>query len=95
MISKRSWIVLLVGVNLLLLAVLVLGSYSLPAAFAQAGGRPGSYVCVAAKAQGQNYDVAYVLDAGADKLHALHPAMPGRGAKYKYAGFRDLNEDFK
>jgi len=93
--SKRFGIVVLVGVNLLLFALLVLGNYSGPPAFAQGGVRPGEFACVAAKAAGQNYDVVYILDRRGEKLHALHPARPGQPKKFAYAGFRDLKEDFK
>ncbi|GAG39493.1 unnamed protein product, partial [marine sediment metagenome] len=46
MFSKRAAVVILVGVNLLLLAALLIGSYSLPTAFAQSGARAGDFACV-------------------------------------------------
>ena len=96
MLTKRSIIVLLVGVNLLLLGVLLAATYSSPAAFAQASrGLPGNFVCVTAKAAGQNYDVVYLLDRGQQKLHAFYPQRAG-GKKYGYGygKYRDLKADF-
>ena len=93
MISKRSGIVILVGLNLLLAALLVVGTYSPPAAFALSGGRGGDFACITAKTAGQNYDVVYVLDQAADKLHAFHPESANR-ANYTHGGFRDLRQDF-
>ncbi len=92
MFTKRSLIVLLVGANLFLLALLLFGSYSLPAAYAQAGGRAGDFSLVTAKAAAQNYDVVYVLDRPARKLHAFYPT--GRGG-FAYAQWRDLVSDFR
>lgn len=62
MLTKRSTIVLLVGLNLFLLAALLIGSYSLPAARAQSSAQASDFVCVTADAAGQEYDVLYVLD---------------------------------
>ena len=94
MLSKRSLIVLLVGMNLLLLVVLVIGSYSMPPAFAQAGGKAGNFVAVTAKAQGQAYDVLYVLDAKGRKLHAFYPTSVQQ-KQYAAARPRDLEKDFE
>ena len=93
MISKRSWIVILAGVNLLLLVLLVLGTYSTPAAFAQRGGQAGGFAAVTAKTAGQNHDVVYLLDYKADKLHAFHPES-ANSPRYTHGGFRDLGQDF-
>lgn len=95
MLTKRSIIALLVGVNLLLLAVLLVATYSPPAAYAQARGMPGNFVAVTAKAAGQNYDVLYLLDRQQQKLHAFYPQRTG-GKKYGYGygKYRDLKADF-
>ena len=69
----RAMVVLLVGLNLVLLAVLVSATNRMPAAFAQAGLRPGDFVCVTAKPLGQSYDLLYVLDVAERKLHAVYP----------------------
>ena len=93
MLTKRSLVVLLIGVNLLLAAVLVIGSYSLPAAYAQTTARPGDFICVTAKTQAQAYDVFYILDVPHRKLHALYPSNI-QTRQHDYAGFRDLSMDF-
>jgi len=92
--TKRTVIVVLVGLNLFLLAALIVGSYPPPAAYAQAGARAGDFVCVTAKAASQSYDVLYVLDVPARKLYGFYPTGPGRG-KIVASPPRDLAEDFQ
>ncbi|UCF32367.1 MAG: hypothetical protein JSV78_08520 [Phycisphaerales bacterium] len=92
MFTKRSAIVALVGVNLFFLAVLVLGSYALPAAHAQSRGRAGDFVCVTATVSGQSYDVLYILDVPKGTLHAL---APDARRNLAYVGFTDLQNDFR
>ncbi len=91
MLTKRFVIVILVGLNLLLLAALLIGSYSLPAAYAQGSTRAGDFACVTAKASGQTYDVLYVLDLPARKLYAFYPTQSRR---LTTATPRDLSKDF-
>ena len=91
MFTKRCVLVILVGANLLFLAALLIGSYSLPAAYAQGSARPGDFACVTAKAAGQSYDVLYVLDLPARKLYALYPTQSKR---LMTAPPRDLAKDF-
>jgi len=93
-LSKRSLIVALVGLNLLLLVVLMIGSYSMPSAFAQVAGKAGGFAAVTAKAQGQAYDVLYVLDPKDRKLHALYPTSV-QGKQYVAVQPRDLAKDFE
>ena len=93
MFAKRSLITLLVGLNLLLLVVLMIGSYSMPSAFAQAAKRPGDFIAVTAKAQGQAFDVLYLLDSGDHKLYALYPTSLQR-KQYAAVQPRDLKKDF-
>lgn len=90
---KRTLIVVLAGLNVFFLALLLAGQYSLPAAYGQAGGRAGDFVCVTAKAAGRSYDVVYVLDRPEKKLHAFYPADV-QSRKHVYAGFRELEKDF-
>jgi hypothetical protein len=90
--TKRSAIVALAGLNLFLLAVLVLGSYSLPAAQAQTRGRAGDFACVTATVSGQSYDVLYILDVPKGILHAL---APDARRDLNYVGFTDLQNDFR
>ncbi len=73
MLTKRSWIVLLGGLNVVLAALLVAGLVQLPRAHAQMGARPGDFITVTAKPAGRDYDVLYMLDVPARKLHAFHP----------------------
>lgn len=91
MFTKRSLIVVLVGVNFVLLAALWVGSYSPPAAFAQGSARAGDFASVTAKAAGQTYDVLYVLDVPARKMYAFYPTQQQR---LKAAPPRDLSKDF-
>ncbi len=91
--TKRATIVALVGVNLLLLAALIVGSYSLPAAHAQPRSRAGDFVSVTAGVTGQSYDVLYVLDVPERTLHAFVPTIPSR--ELEYAGSRNLADDFR
>jgi hypothetical protein len=92
-ITKRSWIVILVGVNLLLLGSLLLEGYSLPSALAQSGVRGGEFICVTAKPAGQIYDVLYVLDLPSHKLHGFYPSLP-QSKQLTHAEPRDLKKDF-
>lgn len=91
--TKRAIIMLLVGVNILLLVTLFTQTASLPAAFAQAGMRPGDFACVTAKPIGQTYDVLYVFDVTERKLHAFHP-IGAQSAQLRHVGPRDLARDF-
>ena len=93
MLTKRSWIVLLGGLNLVLAALLVAGLVSLPSAHAQAGARPGDFVTVTAKAGNRNFDVLFMLDVPARKLHAFYPANP-QARTMEQAVSRDLAQDF-
>ncbi len=93
MLTKRSWIVLLGGVNLVLAALLVAGLVALPSAFAQGGTRAGDLVTVTAEAGSRNYDVLFMLDVPARKLHAFYPANP-QAKTIAHAAPRDLAQDF-
>lgn len=92
MFSKRSWIGILVSVNVVLLAALLMQIVSLPSALAQARGRRGGFVCVTAKGSGQTYDVLYMLDTSRGELHALYPDLSGQ---LVHAAKRDLRKDFE
>ena len=95
MFTRHSVIVLLVGLNLFLLGVLLIGSYSLPSAYAQSGGRPGNFSLVTAKVAGQSYDAVYILDRQSRKLFALYPTGGGQRIQFAAAPFRDLDKDFR
>ncbi len=91
--TKRSAIVALVGLNLLLFVGLLLASQSLPTAYAQAARGAGGFACVTAKVAGQTYDALYTLDLPARKLYAFYPTA-GRGSQLMAAPPRDLLKDF-
>ena len=91
--TKRSAITALIVANLCLLAALLSVCFSLPIAYAQPGGRGGEYVCVTAKPASQSYDVLYVLDSAAHKLHAFYPSLPPN-KQLTQVEPRDLKKDF-
>lgn len=93
MFTRRSVIVILVGVNLLLLGLLLVGSYSLPAAHAQIGARAGDFACVTAKVAGQSYHTLFVLDVPSRKLYAFYP-VDGHTNRLAASAPRDLVKDF-
>lgn len=92
MFTKRSAIALLVGLNLFLLAALVMEAVPAPTAFGQVGARPGDFVCVTARAGGATYEVLYVLDVPGRKLFGLYP--PGQDRQLKASRPRELDKDF-
>jgi hypothetical protein len=97
LLTKRAIIAALAGVNLFLMAALILGSYSLPEAHAQAArpsGRAGDFVAVTAQAPGQSYDVLWLLDVDDRRLHAFYP-QDLQSRRLGYGGFRELQQDFR
>ena len=92
MISKRSLIVALIGLNLLFLAALVFTRYSPSAAYAQPIPTAGNYLSVTCEAV-SNYDVLYVVDLTERALHAFVPSRKLDGT-IEYVGSRDLQKDF-
>ena len=92
--AKPCVIVLLAGLNLLLLAALLLGTSSLPQAFAQARGKAGEFVAVTAKAPARSYDVLYVLDSSEQLLYAFYPTRMA-GGQLTWSPPRDLRKDFE
>lgn len=93
MLTKRTTISLLVGCNLLLLALLLMQVASLPGAYGQVGGRTGDFISVTAKAAGQTYDVLYLLDVPSRKLHAFYPDSP-QTRRLIEVPYRNLSADF-
>jgi len=90
--TKRSIIVALAGINLFLLAALLLSSYSLPAAYAQRAGNSDNYIAVTCEVD-ESFDVYYVLDLPTRWLHAFAPSREAKGA-LEYLGSRNLESDF-
>lgn len=93
MATKRIAVVLLVGLNLALAAAMFCSTPRAPAAFAQAGVQPGSYLAVTAKSEGQSYDVLWVLDLADDRLYAFFPSQPNVRS-LQVTEPRDLTVDF-
>jgi hypothetical protein len=82
-----------VGLNLFLLAAMILSTYSLPAAYAQRVGAGMNYISVTCEAD-LDYDVFYLVDLPNRTLHAFIPARTLDG-KLQYVGSRDLARDFE
>ena len=93
MLSKRTIIVGLVGLNLFLLAALVLSSYTPPAAFAQSRGRPGDFIMSTVEIH-EDYDALVIIQAPTGAMHVFVPREIKGGAALQYAITRDLNRDF-
>jgi hypothetical protein len=91
--TKRSAITVLIVTNLCFLAALLSECYSLPNAKAQPGGRGGEYLCVTAKPANQAYDVLYIVDPAAHRLHAFYPSLPPQKQLTEVEP-RDLKKDF-
>ena len=92
--SKRGIIVLLVGLNLLLLAVLILGSWKLPSAYAQAVPLNSNYLMVAGEIR-DGTDGLYVFDLSKRRMHVFVPNVDQNNRRIIYRGARDLERDFR
>lgn len=91
--SKKSIIVGLAGVNLLLLAALLATVTWLPTAQAQpAGGPGGGHLTITARVE-PDVDALFLLDLTAERLHGFVPERQQTGQLH-YLGFRDLKRDF-
>ena len=92
--AKHCAIVLLAGLNLLLLAALLLSVSSPPKAFAQSRGKTGEFVAVTAKASARSYDVLYAVDSSEQLLYAFYPKRAAAG-QLAWSAPRDLRKDFE
>lgn len=92
--TKRTAIVLLVGVNLMLLATLILSSWHLPPAYAQAAPLGQNYMMVAAEIK-DGVDALYVFDLSHRRMHVFVPNRDQNDRRLFHAGFRDLQRDFR
>ncbi len=92
--SKRSLIILLAGLNVILLAVLVLGSWRLPGAYAQAAPLGQNFVIVAGEIR-DGVDGLYVVDLSQRRLHVFVPNREQTNRRLFHAGYRDLQKDFR
>ena len=93
MLSKRGIIAALVGLNLVLLAAILLSVWSPPAAYAQRMGGSGQFIAVTCEAD-EAHDVLYLVDLPNRTLHAFMPTRQQDG-KVQYIGSRDLERDFE
>lgn len=91
--SKRTLLVLLVGLNLVLFGAMILSVYSPPAAYAQAPGRSGDYLLVAGRVQA-DYDAVYLFDLRNRLLHVFR-AVPGTPINVVAVDTRELARDFR
>lgn len=95
--TRRVFIILLAGLNLLLLAGLVFSVYSPAMAFAQLPARASDYIMVSAEVEPAN-DVLYLIDSHARRMYAFrttYPRMPGTPARFVLLAQRDLTADFR
>jgi len=90
--SKRSIMVGLVAVNLVLLTALVFTTTELPAAYAQPGAVKGSFATITSRVDA-NTDALFLLDGTAHRLHAFVPDRR-QGGRLNYINFRNLKPDF-
>ena len=100
MLSKQAIIVALVGLNLLLLAGVILVGYTPPSAFAQdaaaAAGEPADTV-LGVQAEVGN-DAIYIIDGQNHFLHCFRTPFPhheGDPVRLFYVGTRDLSREFR
>ncbi|QDV90647.1 hypothetical protein RAS2_17290 [Phycisphaerae bacterium RAS2] len=92
--SKRAIIVLLVGVNLLLLATLILSTPSSSQAYAQAAPLAQNYLMVGGQIR-RGQDALYVIDLATRRLHVFVTSRAQNDRKVFHAGVRDLQREFR
>lgn len=88
--ARHILIVILVGVNLLLLAGLVIVACPPPSAVAGVTINEAGYLLIPCQT-GINNNVIFVLDTNGQLLHVFGVGQEGR---LKYQDTRDLNADF-
>jgi hypothetical protein len=93
MLTKRGVIVALAGLNLVLLAAIILSVWSPPAAYAQRIGGSANFIAVTCEAD-ESYDVFYLVDLPNRALHAYVPSRKQDGT-IEYVGSRNLERDFR
>ena len=92
--NKRTLIVILTGLNLLLLAAVVLVAFPPPKAHAQAAPLGQNYAMVAGEIR-DGVDALYLIDLPRRRLHVLVPNRDLNNRRMIYAGGRDLQRDFR
>lgn len=89
----RLLIILLVGINLALLAALLLVNPGPSIALAQAVPQAGNYVMVTGKIQ-DDFDAIYLVDLNSRTLHGF-TVKNTTPHKLEYHGYRSLLADFR
>lgn len=90
--TKRAWVVLLIGVNLTLLTTLVVSAWDLPRANAQAAPLASNFVMVAGQIQ-NNHDGLYIIDLSSRRLYVFEVDRTSK--QLVQLDVRDLQQDFR
>ncbi len=92
--SRKSIITLLVGANLLLLSVLIVGYTEPKTAYAQVAPAAQKYVMVSGEIR-DGVDALYIIDLSRRALHVYIPNRELNRRRMIYSGARDLSRDFR
>ena len=92
--NKRAIAILLVGLNLTLLAALILAAWRPPTAQAQPVPLAENYLMVAAEIR-DGADALYVFDLAKRRMHVFVPNVDQNNRRLSYEQFRDLERDFR
>jgi len=92
--NKRTLTTLLVGLNLTMLAALILAAWRPPVAVAQPVPLASNYLMVAAEIR-DGSDALYVFDLAKRRMHVFVPNVDQNNRRLVYEGFRDLERDFR
>jgi len=92
--SKRSWITLLIGLNLVLLASLILSRGGMPAAHAQPAPLAENLLLVTGEIR-DGVDALYVIDLNTRRMHVYIPNRDMNNRRIGYVGWRDLLREFR
>ncbi len=92
--NKRGMVVLLVGVNLLLLASLIILNTGTTPAYGQAAPLGQNFAMVTGQVR-RGMDGLYVLDLATRRLHLFLPNRDQINRRSLYIGYRDLQKDFR
>jgi len=90
--NRNTIIVILVGINLFLLAGILLAISSPPVAMAQRVGGAGNYLVVTGQVQ-DGYDALYLIDLSQRRLHAA--TVNRNNKRIEFQDMRDLSLDFR
>lgn len=90
--TKSTWITLLVCVNLIFLTGIAVFGFTPRAALAQGTSLSGNYLVVSGQIQSQ-FDALYLIDLRERTLHTFY--FDKGGNELKWAGYRDLERDFR